>query len=140
MLTVLFELIQQQHTTTVSIDWGTIATAAFPTIAIIVAWYLQRKTTKDAATALAVTHEMDKQAAIARQEQAKEAVLAGQDSIKDAVNTQLMILVNARVKTLKDKIVAAGGTVNGAMATLENASDLINDLENQLERLTAKKE
>lgn len=135
MLGIFFEVLQQS-TTNVTIDWGLIATALAPVATIIITWLLQRRTTKDSAAALAEAHEKDKQEAIQRQEQGKKEVLAGQHEIADAVNTQLMLLANARIKTLKEKIVSAGGKTNGdPPLTLENASDQINKLESQLETL-----
>lgn len=136
MLGIFFEVLQQATTTNVSFDWGVIITALAPVSAIIITWLLQRKTTKDAAAELAKAHEQDKLAAIARQEQGKNELLAGQHEIVDAVNAQLMVLINARIKSLKEKIVAAGGKTNGdPPLTLENAPDQINKLETQLETL-----
>jgi hypothetical protein len=150
MIDIIFTaLFEAATTTTVSIDWGVIAASLAPIITIIVTWYLQRKTTraeadkvaqaaKDTAASLAKSHEQDKQEAIAHREQDTTAILSGQQDIAAAVNTQLMLLANARIKSLQEKIVAAGGPPNGVPpTTLENASDIIDTLEKRLDRLTA---
>lgn len=135
MLVLLFDLVQAS-TTSVSFDWGVIITALAPVSAIIITWLLQRKTTHDEADKLAAAHEKDKQEAIARQEQSKQEVLSGQESIKEAVNSQLMQLVDARIKNLKEKIRAAGGKTNGTPPVdIMSASDYIDELERQLDKL-----
>lgn len=135
MLAVMFEMIQQ-NTTNTTIDWGMIATATAPVVTIIVTWYLQRKTTKETAAELAQAHEVDKQEAVKKRSEDTEAILSGQHELADAINTQLIILANARIKTLKERIKAAGGVTNGDPATtIENASDQIDKYENQLDAL-----
>lgn len=140
MMTILLEVLQQSSTTSVSFDWGVIITALAPVSAIIITWLLQRRTTHDEATKLAEAHEKDKQEAIARQEQSKQEVLSGQESIKTAVNEQLMQLVDARIKSLKEKIRAAGGKTNGTPPVdIMSASDYIDELERQLDKLLTPK-